>query len=117
MDCSCEQHPEPPPPPPEYVKAHRFFGPVLHAIGLSCRRFTELSLAKMDARLSPVSQIKWLIHWLLCGICRPIPKRLKRLKEIIREADRRGGLADPSAKLSEESYQRFRDRLREEAAK
>lgn len=117
MKCDCDKLPEPPPAPPRYIEGHKLIGPFLHATGLTCRKFTELSVERMDSPLKPLSKLRWILHWLLCDLCRPLPRRLANLRVLMREVDRRGDLADPAAQLPEESRTRMMEALRRESEK
>jgi len=52
-----------------------------------------------------------MLHFVLCSVCRSLPKQLKHLHIILHATDAQGLLIDSSAELSAEARQRIARRL------
>ncbi len=88
---------------------HKLIGPVLHAFGLSCRRFNELASLRLDVPLTFKERISFTLHRMVCSICRPMPRQLARLRAWMLATDQAD--QDNPAPLPQEVTTRIRDAL------
>ena len=65
---------------------HRILGPILYTLGLSCREFTELAARRMDEKLTTCESLRFRTHWIICSVCRQLPRQLENLSLWIRES-------------------------------
>jgi hypothetical protein len=61
-------------------------GPLLRALGMSCRDITELSAARLDRKLTLGETMKLRMHTIMCALCRPLPRQFANLRELVRHA-------------------------------
>lgn len=76
----------PPQPPRSYRLMQAVMGPLLRALGMSCRDITELSAARLDRRLTLGESMKLRVHTMMCALCRPLPRQFANLRELVRLA-------------------------------
>ena len=103
-----------PPPPARYRASHAAMGPLLKAMGQSCRAAYELMVAKQDRPLRPWEALQLRTHLLICSVCRRLPPQLAGLRRWVRHShagDESPPSASPAAR-SPEARQRVYDRLR-----
>lgn len=103
-----------PPPPARYRASHAAMGPLLKAMGQSCRAAYELMVVQQDRALRPWEAMQLRTHLLICSVCRRLPPQLAGLRHWMRH----GHAADasvpavPPPALPPEVRARILDRLR-----
>jgi hypothetical protein len=73
------------PPPRSYRLAMKVEAPVANALGISCRSYSRLAVARLDRPLTFGEQVRYRIHGLLCSLCRNYSKQLRVVGELSRE--------------------------------
>ena len=59
-------------------------------------------------------KMQWRLHFVLCSICRALPKQFRHLHIILRAADAQGLLIDSAEELSEDAKARIARHLDQE---
>ena len=80
-----------PPPPRRYRTMQRVEGPVLNLVGLSCREFARLTVARIDRPLTATERLRLGVHGAVCGICARFASQFALLHELAREAEAGSG--------------------------
>lgn len=75
-----------PPPPPRlsYRLMHTFMWPLLTPLRMSCRHFARLCSERLDRPLTFYERTCLSMHSILCGVCRPLPGQLEKLRHLVR---------------------------------
>ena len=76
-----------PPPPRRYRAMQRVEGPVLNLVGLSCREFARLAVARLDRPLTTAERLRLGVHGTVCGVCKRFAAQFALLDELAREAE------------------------------
>jgi hypothetical protein len=76
-----------PPPPRRYRVIQRVEGPVLHALGMSCREFARLTVARIDRTLTTGESLRHRFHGAMCGVCTRFSAQFSALGELTREIE------------------------------
>ncbi len=76
-----------PPPPPRYRAMQRVEGPVLNLVGLSCREFARLAVARLDRPLTVAERLRLGMHGAVCGVCARFASQFALLHELAREVE------------------------------
>ena len=90
-------------------------GPVEKALGVSCRDFTRLASAKLDQPLSAGERSRYLLHRLICDICRRQERRMRQVNALAAESLRRAS-STTEAQLDAAARERIRERVAREIA-
>ena len=103
-----------PPPPARYRASHAAMGPMLKAMGQSCRAAYELMVVQQDRALRPWEAMQLRTHLLICSVCRRMPAQLAGLRYWVRQghAAEEAVPTTPPPVLSAEARQRIQDPLR-----
>ncbi len=88
-------------------------GPLEKILGITCRDFTQLASAKLDQPLSAGERSRYLLHRLLCDICRRQENRMRQLNHLASATLRQAG-DDAMVTLDDEARERIRKRILEE---
>ena len=76
-----------PAPPRRYRALQRVEGPVLNLVGLSCREFARLAVARLDRPLTGSERLRLGLHGAVCGVCTRFAAQFALLDELAREAE------------------------------
>lgn len=76
-----------PPPPRRYRVIQRVEGPVLNALGLSCREFARLTVARIDRPLTTSESLRHRFHGAMCSVCTRFSAQFSALGELTREIE------------------------------
>jgi len=105
-----------------YRLTQGIMSPILKLCGLSCRQFAELAGVRLDRPLKWLETLRFRMHRIMCGVCRPLPKQLENLQKLTRCAcendfhneDAKPGDVEASDGLSAEAKQKMRALLEKE---
>jgi hypothetical protein len=97
-----------PPPPARYRLIMRVEAPVNRLLGMSCRHFAGLAVARLDRPLSLGERLRYRMHGRLCSLCRGFSGQLQVLAELSRELEEEqaGSLQDPEVQRIVEDVRR-----------
>jgi hypothetical protein len=115
MSSSPPSSPSRPPTPGLYRLLLRLLGPAEKRLGITCRDFIELSSERHECSLGPRKQTRYLLHWLVCALCRKQERRLEQLNRLTSEVVAAAG-TDPEVTLPAEARERIRERVAQEIA-
>lgn len=76
-----------PAPPRRYRAIQRVEGPLAHLVGLSCRDFARLTVARLDRPLSVQENLRLRLHGAMCGLCTRFAAQFSVLGELIQEIE------------------------------
>ncbi|MDB4673277.1 hypothetical protein OAF27_00550 [Verrucomicrobiales bacterium] len=79
-----------PPPGLRYRLTKGIMSPILKLCGLSCRQFAELAAVRLDRPLKLQEALRFRMHRIMCGVCRPLPQQLENLRKLTRCACEHG---------------------------
>jgi hypothetical protein len=74
-------------PPAIYRLSHAVLGPMLKALGISCKDAYELCSGQMDRELTTGESFRLRFHLMICGICQYLPKQFRGLRELVRACE------------------------------
>lgn len=74
-----------PPPPARYRTLSRLEAPLLNLLGMGCRHFAELALARLDRPLSRGERIRYRIHGAMCRLCGGFAQQFEVINELMKE--------------------------------
>ncbi|MGL5018845.1 MAG: zf-HC2 domain-containing protein [Luteolibacter sp.] len=74
-------------PPAVYQMSHAVLGPLLKALGISCKDAYELCSWQMDRELTTGESFRMRFHLMICAICRQLPTQFKGLRELVRACE------------------------------
>ena len=89
-----------PPPPRAYRLAQRVEAPLASLVGLSCREFARLAVARLDRELTPGEALRHRLHGAMCGLCARFAAQFSLINELSREIETEttpDAAADPAA--------------------
>lgn len=92
---------------------HAVLGPLFKGLGISCMDAYELCSGQMDRKLNAGESFRMRFHFIICGVCRKLPKQFRSLRQLVRACEH--GLADdvPSdAQLPPEARERIAGHLK-----
>ena len=88
-------------------------GPLEKILGITCRDFTWLASAKLDRSLTFVERGQYLLHRLVCSLCRKQERRMRQLNRLAGDVLTRAG-DETKVQLDAEARARIRERLAQE---
>jgi hypothetical protein len=101
-------------PPTVYRLSHAVLGPMLKALGISCKDAYELSSGEMDRELAKGESFRLRFHLMICGICRHLPTQFRGLRELVRACEQDPAHDESSdAQLSPEVKERIVEHLKD----
>lgn len=76
-----------PAPPRRYRAIQRVEGPVLNALGLSCREFARLTVTRMDRPLTANEALRLRLHGAMCGLCTRFAAQFSAIDQLVDEIE------------------------------
>lgn len=88
-------------------------GPLEKILGITCRDFTQLASAKLDRSLTLFEGSRYLLHRLVCSLCRKQERRMRQLNRLAGDVLMQAG-SDATVKLDAKVRARIAQRVLEE---
>lgn len=76
-----------PPPPARYRRMMVIEAPLTRLVGLSCRDFARLEVARRDRPLTRPEAFRHRLHGAMCGLCARFAAQFNVIEEITREVE------------------------------
>lgn len=94
-----------PRPPRRYRVIQRVEGPVLSLVGLGCRDFARLTVARQDRPLTTSETLRLRLHGAMCGVCSRFAEQFSRLAGLYHEVEAEAAATEPdpaAARIAEQ---------------